>query len=620
MNLSNLLRKIAQFVPNKGQIEELEIIEELLLELENHLAQSPPDLRPKLLQYVRARNLEPLEMAGRLRRAIKETPKGLLAELPISEGLPRLNDEQAAVLNEILQSKGPFFVTGRAGTGKSVLLRHLKAELQNQAGLTLVLAPTGIAAKNVEGWTLHRVFLDMYHDVYFPNKKDLSYIHRSRELISRIKNLVIDEASMVRADAIDRIDRALRKFKNNFEEPFGGIRLVLFGDLAQLPPILKYSEHSTDAAKLGKWFMNGYLNSSHAYFFMAHSFVVAPLRVFELTQNMRQRNDLEYVEFLERVRTNQIYSSDEDLLLETDIESNKELGYFLCPFREQVDQYNKERLEEIDSPLKVLMYHNLEIYDEEKYDASEFDDETAAPMTLELKVGAQVMFIRNGANWQNGTLGRVLDIGNSRIRVETNEGQFDVEREIFDQTYPELTSGVGIQPRLIATMEQFPLMLAWAVTVHKAQGLTLPKATVDFRSPYFEPGQAYVALSRCTNLASLFRVGKLSQESLHPYPLEIFNFYNNAGNQVDFYTAKENIDSKLNFLGLNEETLDGFYSNEPIRDHLGHNRQQQLQYLASKYRIGWYLYLVHLYRSDQNAALKTLEEVAAKLSNSNNQH
>jgi ATP-dependent DNA helicase PIF1 len=614
MTTSNLLRKIAQFVPNKGGIKELEIIETLLDELENHVAQSSSDLRPKLLQYIRARNLEPLEMAGQLRRAIRETPKELLAEIPLSDELPRLNDEQAAVLKEILQSKGPFFVTGRAGTGKSVLLKHLKAELQNEAGLTLVLAPTGIAAKNVAGWTLHRVFLDMYHDVYFPNPKDLSYIHRSKELISRIKNLVIDEASMVRADAIDRIDRALRKFKNNFEEPFGGIRLILFGDLAQLPPILKYSEHSTDAAKLGKWFMNGYQNSNHAYFFMAHSFVVAPLKVFELKQNMRQRNDLEYVEFLERVRTNQINPSDEELLLETDIEANKELGYFLCPYREQVDRYNKERLEEIDSPLRVLMYQNLEIYDEQKYDASEFDDETAAPMKLELKIGAQVMFVRNGANWQNGTLGRVLEIGVNRIRVETSEGQFDVQREIFDQTYPELTSGVGIQPRLIATMEQFPLMLAWAVTVHKAQGLTLPKATVDFRSPYFEPGQAYVALSRCTNLASLFRVGKLSQESLHPYPTEIFNFYSNAGNQVDFYTAKANIDSKLKFLGLDDKALEEFHSKEPIRDHRGHDRQQQLKYLASKYRIGWYLYLVHLYRSDQKAALKTLEDIATKLS------
>jgi hypothetical protein len=236
-------------------------------------------------------------------------------------------------------------------------------------------------------------------------------------------------------------------------------------------------------------------------------------------------------------------------------------------------------------------------------------------MKLELKVGAQIMFVRNGPLWQNGTLGKVISFTGESIKVLTVDGEFDVRREIFDQSYPELVPGLGLRPHLIATMEQFPIMLAWAVTIHKAQGLTLPKATVDLRRNFFEPGQAYVALSRCTTLESLFRVGKLAKESILEYPTTIFEFFERSAKIVSITEAKDNIDAQLRMNDLEVDQVKAFSTSnkEIIKDDKGYDRSRQFKYLSSKYEIDWYSYLIHLYQGHQSEAVAILNEIKRRL-------
>ena len=603
------LRLLISETPKSGAVGEpdqvIALIEQLS-ELSRKDGRCPPEVARG---FEKARYLDSLQMAAALRAAIRKIPKDLLKEPRISvEPLPSLNDEQSVALAKIMTGTGPFFVTGRAGTGKSVLLRHLIRKLSKERGLNLVLAPTGVAARNAEGWTLHRVFLDMAHDVYIPGKDEWKYIFRNEHLISQISTLVIDEVSMVRADAMDRIDRALRKYKNNYM-PFGGVKVVLFGDLAQLPPILEYRNWETNATRLGKWVMAGYEQSDPAYFFMAHCFVVSPITIIDLQTNMRQRRDSDYINLLERVRNNEVSPQDGELISESDLETELELGYFLCPYKKEVEAYNQKRLSMLNSPLVVFEQQDLVIHDADRYDESSFDEETAAPMVLELKVGAQVMFVRNGMNWQNGTLGTVTKIRTESIKVLTEDGEFEVFREVFDQTYPELVPGLGLQPQLIAEMLQFPLMLAWAVSIHKSQGLTLARATVDLRRKFFAPGQAYVALSRCTNLQSLTRVGDMRAEIVLEYPPTVANFFEEARTQVNFEASQSIIEDAWGLSGKALAVLENFVADGPMPDDRGFDRQHQFSYLAWRYDLNWFTFLVHLYKFNQDGAIQLLREI-----------
>lgn len=606
---SEILRAIVTLTPKSGPISDVPRIVDLIDRL-SALSDTDSEIPTDVLRsFEKARHLQPLEMAAQMRGATRKIPKELLRPSQKSlDSLPPLNDEQALALAKITSGDGPFFVTGRAGTGKSVLLRHLTQRLSSERGLTLVLAPTGVAARNAGGWTLHRVFLDMAHDVYIPSKHEWKYIFRNEHLISQISTLIIDEASMVRADAMDRIDRALRKYKKNFQ-PFGGVKLVLFGDLAQLPPILDYRNWSTNATKLGSWVMAGYEQSDPAYFFMAHCFVVSPISVIDLQTNIRQRSDRAYIDLLERVRNNQIGPGENELVQESDSDVESDLGYFLCPYKQDVEKHNQKMLAAIESPLVVFEKQNLQIYDSEKFDETSFDEETAAPLVLEVKIGAQVMFVRNSANWQNGTLGTITKIREDSIEVLTDDGRFDVVRELFDQTYPELVPGVGLQPQVIAEMWQFPLMLAWAVSIHKSQGLTLTRATVDFRREYFAPGQAYVALSRCTHLGNLARVGQINPKIAKEYPASIENFFEEAKSQISYQQSQQAIENGWLKTGRPLTDLENFVADAPLLDDRGYDRTRQFKYLALRYDLNWFTYLVHLNKFNQEGALRLLSEI-----------
>ena len=603
------LRFLISQTPKSGAVGEPEQVISLIEQL-SELSKRDGSCPAEVIRgFEKAKHLDSLQMAAALRAAIRKVPKDLLKQPRTALApLPDLNDEQSVALAKIMTGAGPFFVTGRAGTGKSVLLRHLTQKLSKQRGLALVLAPTGVAARNAGGWTLHRVFLDMAHDVYIPGKDEWKYVFRNEHLISQISTLVIDEASMVRADAMDRIDRALRKYKRNYK-PFGGVKLVLFGDLAQLPPILEYRNWKTNATRLGKWVMAGYEQSDPAYFFMAHCFVVSPITVIDLQTNMRQRADNAYIELLERVRNNEVALDDGELISESNLDMEIELGYFLCPYKSDVEAYNQNRLSMLDSPLVIFEKKDLIIHDSEKFDESSFDEETAAPMVLELKIGAQVMFVRNSENWQNGTLGIVTKLLANSISVKTDDGEFEVLRELFDQTYPELVPGMGLQPQLIAEMWQFPLMLAWAVSIHKSQGLTLARATVDFRRRFFAPGQAYVALSRCTTLDSLTRVGDMSPEIVLEYPASVANFFEEAKTQVSFEVSQSLIEDTWRLTGKALAVLEEFVAKGPVIDDRGFDRQHQFKYLSWKYELNWCTFLAHLHKFNQDGALELLRQI-----------
>ncbi|MGQ0671659.1 MAG: ATP-dependent DNA helicase [Hyphomicrobium sp.] len=393
-------------------------------------------------------------------------------------------DEYQAALDYIGAGDGHLFVTGRAGTGKSTLLRAMRDMVADEM---VVLAPTGLAAVNVGGQTIHSFF------GLPPRLIRSDDIRRSRNgsLMRKLELIVIDEVSMVRSDLMAAIDLSLRINRGRPREPFGGVRLILFGDLHQLPPVVQEAEVAE------------HLESAYGgpFFFSVPALREgAGTRLIELSHVFRQRDE-RLIAILNRVRDGEAEAEDLAVLnarvSPVRTLSEGESYVILTPTNAAAQRINMAYLTALGGEAR-------------SFEAGVTGDfsESAHPtdQTLLLKPGAKVILLRNDADrrWVNGSIGRVSRLAEKRVWIDIDGKEYEVEPVAWEQRrYAFDRQAEKIVETVAGTFRQFPLRLAWALTIHKSQGLTLDKVFIDLGRGTFAHGQAYVALSRCRTLEGL---------------------------------------------------------------------------------------------------------------------
>jgi ATP-dependent DNA helicase PIF1 len=400
-----------------------------------------------------------------------------------------LNEQFQKALKLLENTSKNIFITGKAGTGKSTLLTYFRDTTKKKI---VVLAPTGVAAINVRGQTIHSFFkfkpsitLDLVK-----NEK----IKDGKNIYKKLDAIIIDEISMVRSDLLDCVDKFLRLNGKDKSLPFGGVQMIFIGDLYQLPPVVKGDEREI--------FKTHYKSQ---YFFDATVFENFPIELIELEKIYRQK-DQKFIDLLNAVRNNSAKEIHFDILnkrYNPDFEPvNNDFYIYLTTTNRLAEEINQYQLSKIDD--KLYSYHGSVTGDFDTY---------ALPTQIELliKVGAQVMMLNNdpSGRWVNGTIGKIVGIEKDEEKdvlvVELAEGEIVyVEKytwELFHFSYNQVKR--SLTSETVGTFTQFPLTLAWAVTIHKSQGKTFDKVIIDIGNGTFAHGQMYVALSRCTTLSGL---------------------------------------------------------------------------------------------------------------------
>ncbi|MFA4981457.1 MAG: AAA family ATPase [Candidatus Omnitrophota bacterium] len=404
-----------------------------------------------------------------------------------------INDEFKSAFRLMEYTRECIYITGKAGTGKSTLLKYFKA---NTGKKIIVLAPTGVAAVNVGGQTIHSFFR-------MPPKiiqKDAIKRLRDRTLVENLDMVIIDEVSMVRADLMDGIDYALRLNRGKMKIPFGGVQMVFFGDLFQLSPVVEH-----EAREL--------LEERYAtpYFFSAKVFNDCNLRSIELSTIYRQK-DSSFMELLNRIRNKEYTEEDLNILngrVQKDAAApKKDHTVILTTTNNLANMINQDRLSKL--PGREVTYEAMK---SGKFEESAYP----CPTALKLKKGAQVILIRNDPNkqWVNGTLAKVVALSDDSIVVDINGRVCDVpivKWQKIEYSYNEEED--KIEDEVVGAFAQYPIKLAWAITIHKSQGQTFDKVIIDLGRGAFTHGQLYVALSRCTSLGGILLKRPVTQSDV----------------------------------------------------------------------------------------------------------
>lgn len=440
---------------------------------------------------------------GALPRCIKNT---FSMTLDLPENLDLNNPEFQTLWDLVQHTRRSVFLTGKAGTGKSTFLKYICANTKKRY---VVLAPTGIAAVNVGGQTLHSFFKIPFKPLlpddpdYSPRqiRKTLRYPREKVNLIGKLDLIIIDEISMVRADVIDFVDRVLRCYSRNMKEPFGGKQLLLVGDIFQLEPVV-----TRDMRDILRRYYQQF------YFFNARVFGQLGLVPVELRKIYRQTDD-RFVSLLDRIRVNRASRADMMTLngrCRPDYRaSDNEFAITLATRRDTVDAINDEHMASLKSP---------EYTYEGAIEGTFPENDLPTHRMLQLKEGAQVIFIRNDKEnrWVNGTIGKVSRLSESRVSVALEDGEeHELEREVWENiqyTFDEEKNKVV--ENVLGSFVQYPVKPAWALTVHKSQGLTFNNVVIDFAGGAFTSGQTYVALSRCTSLEGITLLKPLSERDI----------------------------------------------------------------------------------------------------------
>lgn len=404
----------------------------------------------------------------------------------------------------VTETNENIFLTGKAGTGKTTFLKYLK---ENSTKNIVVAAPTGVAAINAGGVTLHSLFQLPFHP-FLPtknNKEDLlAKIRQNKQrqqLLRKMELLVIDEISMVRCDVMDAIDTILRHTRRNYHLPFGGVQLLCIGDLHQLPPVAQNQEWSI---------LNEYYQSP--FFFDSLAIKEQLPLLIELDKIYRQKED-SFVRLLNKVRNNHMDADDfEDLHLRYDptFRPERDEKYItLTSHNKQADQINEQELYKLNG---ISFNYKAVVEDDFPENMYPVDFE------LSLKEGAQVMFLKNDLiqkRYYNGKIGVIKELTKDKIVVDCDGTKIEVGKETWENSRYSLNRADGkLEQETLGTFTQYPLRLAWAITIHKSQGLTFEKVMIDAGAA-FSSGQVYVALSRCTSLAGIVLLSKIAPSAIH---------------------------------------------------------------------------------------------------------
>jgi ATP-dependent DNA helicase PIF1 len=399
-----------------------------------------------------------------------------------------LNEQFQQALRLMEHTNKSIFITGRAGTGKSTLLSYFRQMTRKQVA---VVAPTGVAALNVQGQTIHS-FFGFKPNITLEKVRRIRTRDENRNIYHKLDTIVIDEISMVRADLLDCVDRFLRLNGPDPEKPFGGIQMVFFGDLYQLPPVINRAEN--EAFKM---------LYETPYFYSAHSFKPLQMEFLELDKVYRQR-DQEFIDLLNAIRNNTITEAGLQKLNRRYIAEfeppQHEIYIYLTTTNDMAGRINEERLAKLKSQ-QYTFKAGVE---------GEFGDEYLPTKTeLQVKEDAQVMMLNNDLEerWVNGTMGKIIEIDEMGaypvIVVELSSGEIVEVSPYTWEIFRFYVNDGRLQSEVIGRFKQYPLMLAWAVTIHKSQGKTFDKVIIDIGRGTFAHGQTYVALSRCTTLEGL---------------------------------------------------------------------------------------------------------------------